>query len=62
MTSAEADAMLARDTGWHLEYIKQLDEYQKRLLLGWKPKKPAQEQDAEIRRQIAMLTRNRRGR
>lgn len=57
MTAAEADAMLARETGWPVDYVKGLDEYQKRLLLGWKPRPDPEEQNRDMLRQIAMLKR-----
>lgn len=55
MTAAEANAMLARETGWHFSYIEGLDEYTKRLLLGWKPKPPKAEREAAFQRQLQRL-------
>lgn len=29
--------MIARETGWSIEYILSLPEYWRRIMLGWKP-------------------------
>ena len=45
--------MIARDTGWGLEYIQSLPEYWRLILMGWTPALSREEIEAENERMLA---------
>jgi hypothetical protein len=55
LTPEEADAAICKETGMTMEEVYALNLYEKRLLMGWKPKPTPKEMESTMQSQMRMM-------